>query len=284
LRLLLLVILSVITIALDYRIDFFKPVRNLLSAVVAPVQYVVDTPIKWSMALDATLSNHQTLLVENTRLRTQNLLLQARLQRLIALENENSQLRSLLSSAQQTGNEKMIVAQMLAVNTEPLSSEIVLDKGKHNGVYEGQPVLDARGIMGQVTQVGPLTSRVLLLTDLRSAIPVQDTRNGIRGIVVGRGNLAKLALTDIPVTVDVKVGDTLVSSGLDGHYPSGHPVGVISHIRADPNEQFTAIEITPSAQLDRNQFVLLIWPPKIPTIDAPKLIQTVNTPKKINKK
>lgn len=255
---------------LDRRTHYLTPIRNTLSAIVAPIQYGVSAPIKWVETLNTSFSSRQALLAENSALRAQQLLLQAKLQTLIALESENSQLRALLASSPRMGNTHAIIARLLAVNTEPLISEIVLDKGQQDGVYVGQPVLDAEGIMGQVVQVGPLTSRVLLITDLRSAIPVQDSRNGVRGIVVGRGNLVRLALTDVPTTVDVKTGDALVSSGLDGRYPAGYPVGTVSHAHIDPNAQFTAIEVTPSAQLDRNQYVLLIWPPKVPVVDAPK--------------
>jgi rod shape-determining protein MreC len=267
---------------LDHRTHRLSPVRNTLSAIVTPIQYLVDSPIKWVETGSTTFVSRQALLAENTRLRAQQLLLEAKLQKLIALQTENSQLRALLASLPHLGSTQVVIAQLLAVATEPLVSEVVLDKGQRQGVYEGQPVLDAKGIMGQIIQIGPLTSRVLLIDDLRSAIPVQDSRNNVRGIAIGHGKLASLGLTDIPATVDVKVGDMLVTSGLDGHYPAGYPVGVISRVRQDPADQFTAIDVTPTAQLDRNQYVLLIWPPKAPVVDVPKL--SSNKPKLHKKK
>jgi rod shape-determining protein MreC len=276
LRLILLVILAIVFMVLDHhRARIFTPVRNTLSTIAAPIQYLVSTPIKWVATFSTHLASRQSLLADNAQLHAQQLLLQAKLQQLSALQNENIQLRALLSSIPHTDATKTDIARLLAVNTDPFINEVVLDRGAHTGVYEGQPVIDAKGIMGEVIQVGTLTSRVMLITDLRSAIPVQDTRNGVRGIAVGRGNLSQLALTDIPTTVDIKPGDNLVSSGLDGHYPAGYPVGVVSRVHQDPGEQFTAIDITPSAQLDRNQFVLLLWPPQTPAIDAPKSQQPI---------
>jgi rod shape-determining protein MreC len=255
---------------LDEREHYLLPVKIALDTLVAPLQYAVDAPAQWSKTLNTNLVSRQALLAENATLRANQLLLQAKLEKLIALENENRQLRALLLSTPHLGSSRIAVAQLLDVNTDPLVSEVIIDKGFKSGVYEGQPVLDAYGIMGQVVQVGPLTSRVLLITDLRSAVPVQDARSGIRGIVTGQGKLAKLALIDIPDTADVHAGDTLVSSGLGGHYPEGYPVGIVIAVRRAIGQSFMHVDAVPSAQLDKSQNLLLIWPEHSPTIDLPK--------------
>ena len=224
---------------LDHREHYLTPLRVGLNALVAPVQYLVDAPIKVVETLSSNFSAREALIAENTFLRAQQLLLQAKLQKLIALERDNNELRALLKSSPKVQGERIAVAQLLAVSTDPLTSELVIDKGLHAQIYEGQPVVDATGIVGQVMQVGAFTSRVLLITDIRSAVPVQDARSGVRGIIVGRGNLAKLALTHIAETVDVKVGDVLVSSGLGGHYPEGYPVGVVSLVSHNSGGQLT---------------------------------------------
>ncbi len=277
LRLIFLVILSIFLMVLDQREHYLTPLRNGLTAFVAPIQYLVNAPIRGVQTLLDNLSSRETLLAENTSLKAKQLLLQAQLQKLIALENENMELRALLQSSPRLQNRHIAIAHLLAVSTDPLISELVLDKGRKAGVYIGQPVLDANGVMGQIIQVGPLTSRLLLIADLRSAVPVQDTRNGVRGIVVGQGQMAKLLLTDIPDTVDVKQGDLLVTSGLGEHYPAGYPVGVVTQVQHDTGAQFTHIEITPSAKLNRNQPILLIWPPAMLDIDAPKSISATKT-------
>ncbi len=265
---------------LDQREHYLTPIRTVLTAAVAPMQYMVDIPVKFTGRLNINLTSHETLLTENASLRANQLLLQAKLQRLVALETENKQLRALLKSSPAVENQRIAVAQLLAVSTDPVMSEVVLDKGKNDDVYVGQPVVDANGVMGQIIQVGLTTSRVLLITDLRSAVPVQDARDGVRGIVIGQGNLAPLALTDIPDTVDVQVGDLLISSGLGGHYPAGYPVGVVSKVQHDSGEQFTNITVRPNAQLSRNQQVLLIWPPLTPTIDVPQSLPITPAPLK----
>jgi rod shape-determining protein MreC len=255
---------------LDHRQHYLSPVHTVLTAVVAPIQYAVSYPIKLITDADNSLTSRQKLLAENVALRAQQLLLQGQLQKFLALENENNQLRSLLASATQMHNRRITIAQLLAVEPDTFVNEVILDKGQRDGLYLGQPVLDAYGILGQIIQIGPLTSRVLLITDLRSAIPVQDTRSGVRGLLIGNGKLSDLLLTNIPNTADVREGDILVSSGLGGRYPAGYPVGTIKTIRHNPSEQFTQIAVTPKAHPDSSQQVLLIWPPKQPTPDRAK--------------
>ncbi|MDQ8039955.1 MAG: rod shape-determining protein MreC, partial [Rickettsiella sp.] len=227
--------------------------------------YIIDAPLRLVNNISQTLVTRKTLHLENTKLHSQQLFLEAKLQRFDALESENRQLSQLLSASEHLKKQHLELAQLLLVNADPLLNEVVLDKGKSNGVYVGQPVIDADGIMGQVISVNALTSRVLLITDFRSAIPVQDVRSDARGILVGQGRLAKLLLKDIPGTVDIKVNDLLVSSGLGGHYPPGYPVGLVSSITMNVATQFAYIQVDPSAQLNRNRPVLLIWPNKSPT-------------------
>lgn len=254
---------------LDHRQHYLVPVRNGLTTLVSPLQYLVDAPIKLWNTLDTNLSSRQRLVTENASLHAQQLLLQAKLQKLTALQDENNQLRALLKSKPRLNTEHIAVAQLLAVATDPLVSEVVLDMGQQDNVFVGQPVLDADGIMGQVIQTGPFTSRVLLITDLRSAISVQDSRSGVRGIVEGRGTMLPLALVNIPFTVDIQVGDELVSSGLDDRFPAGYPVGKVQRILHPTGEQFATIEVTPSAHLNRSQQALLVWPVQKPAVDVP---------------
>ncbi len=271
-RLFFLTLLSIALMVLDQRQHYLAPLRNALTALVAPLQYLVNAPIRGMQTLSDNLSSRERLLAENTSLKAQQLLLQAQLQNLIALENENKELRALLQATPRLKNQRITIAHLLAVSTGALMSELILNKGRKADIYVGQPVLDANGVMGQIIQVGQLTSRLLLISDLRSAVPVQDARNGVRGIVVGQGHLEKMLLTDIPDTVDVKEGDLLVTSGLGGHYPEGYPMGIVARIQHDTGAQFTHIEVTPSARLNRNQPLLLIWPPAVPDIDVSKSI------------
>lgn len=244
---------------LDHRVPAFSDVRSALSYVVLPIRFTVDWPVNKLREFTTLLSSQDNLLETNAKLRARQLLLQAKLQRLLAVEKENIQLRNLLGSSYHVQG-KVTAAELLAVDLDVFSQQVILNKGAKDHIYVGQPVLDAYGVMGQVVSVSPDTSRVLLITDSRSAVPVQDNRNGLRGIVVGTGSGSDLKMINVPDTADIKVGDVLVSSGLGQRYPVGYPVGVVKSIQHQPGNEFANIVVTPSAHVNRSRQVLLVWP------------------------
>lgn len=253
-----LAILSVLFMVLDQRSVYFHQAQTYLSVVSVPFQYAVNGPIQLIEWISDSLTTDHEILEENAKLRAQQLLLQAKLQRMIAVENENSQLRALLQSSPHVGG-KFTVAQLLAVNMDPFVQKVILDKGANEKIYIGQPVLDAYGVMGQVIKLGLKTSEVLLLTDPQSAISVQDSRNGVRAIVSGSGN-NKLQLVNVPDSTDIQEGDLMVTSGLDQRFPQGYPVGTVKKVTRDPEFRFANIILEPSAHIDRSRMVLLVWP------------------------
>ncbi|HEY7841920.1 MAG TPA: rod shape-determining protein MreC, partial [Gammaproteobacteria bacterium] len=178
------------------------------------------------------------------------------------VEEENRRLRELLESSIQL-RERVLVAELLAVEMEPFRRQVVINKGRREGAYDGQPVVDAGGIMGQIIHVGPFSSTVLLITDPSHALPVQVNRNGLRAIAVGTGRDNVLLLEHLPTNADIKRGDLVVSSGLGHRFPRGYPVGTIADIGLEPGESFARVEVTPSAQLGRSREVLLVWPQRI---------------------
>jgi len=208
--------------------------------------------------LKSVISTHDDLIKENLRLKTDQLLLRSQLQRLLAIESENNYLKSLLQSSQQVKS-KTLIAELLSVASEPFVHQVILNKGSRDGVYNGQPVLDASGVMGQVIQAGPITSRVLLINDPRSGIAVQSARNGVRAIAVGDSYSGKMKLMYVPKTADIKTNDIFITSGLGDHYPEGYPVGKVLSVVNDPTNQFAAIYLQPSARLDSSRQVLLVW-------------------------
>lgn len=246
---------------LDQKAIFFQKIRSDLSVVVLPIQYLVDVPIKTVHWIVSSVTSQQQLLADNARLRAHELLLQSKLQKLLALERENAQLRELLKSTSHVGGH-VVVAQLLAVDVDPNLQQIIIDKGRRYRVYRGQPVLDAYGVVGQVIHIGPLTSRVMLITDPKSAVPVQDYRNGVRAIVIGQGSSDKLTLINVPDTSDIQKGDLFVTSGLGLRFPVGYPVGVVSELSHTPGKRFATVLLNPSAHIDRTQQVLLAWPSK----------------------
>lgn len=253
----------------NYQGGYISQIRSQLTLLVLPLQYILDKPIKFVHWIENSFSSQQEVLAENARLRARQLLLEAKLQKLLGLELENVELRQLLSASSRF-SEHVLVAQMLNANLDPLNQEVLLDKGSREGVYVGQPVLDAYGIIGQVIDVSPLSSRVLLVTDGRSAIPVQNNRNGVRAIVTGTGYPDELNLLHMTYTADVKVGDLFVTSGLGGRFPFGYPVGAITKIVRTSGERFALITLKPSSHVDRARLVILIWPAK----DQEELVST----------
>lgn len=244
---------------LDFRSTLIHKWRSNLSTLVWPIQVVVNKPIEIIHDISVSFISKQSLLDENAKLRAQELLLQSQLQKLYVLQKENDQLKQLLLSSPRVEGHVQ-AAQLLAVSLAPELQQVVLDKGQHDSVYVGQPVLDAYGVIGQVVDVAPLTSKILLITDQHSAIPVQDYRNGLRAVAVGTGDINKLQLINVTQTMDVRAGDLFVTSGLGLRYPVGYPVGVVSQIKHEPRERFAMIELTPSAHLEQTQQVLLASP------------------------
>ncbi|MCW8828840.1 MAG: rod shape-determining protein MreC, partial [Gammaproteobacteria bacterium] len=250
---------------LDHRQQTLEGIRSGLSLVVYPMQYLVNLPfviVDWA---DETLSTHKTLLAQNRELRSRQLKLDFRLQKLAALEAENERLRALLQSASRNW-ERVLIAELLSVDFDPFKHRVLLNKGSRDGVFEGHPLLDARGVMGQVIHVTPINSTAILITDPAHAIPVQVNRNGLRALAVGTGENNTLDIPHLPNNADIEVGDLLVTSGLGLRFPSGYPVATVDTIRRDPGQPYAQISATPLAQLDHAREVLLVWPelPEVP--------------------
>ena len=252
------VLISIALIVVDQKVAMFQPVRSALSLVALPFQYAVSAPVRLVQWATESATVQRDLVIENARLRAHELLLEARLQRLSALEQENRELRGLLKSASKVQG-KTQAAELLAVSLQPDIEEVIIDAGQTKNAYVGQPVLDAYGVVGEIVDVGPLSSKVMLISDPKSAVPVQDDRSGVRAIVVGLGSSGTLQLINVPDRSDIKVGDPFVSSGLGLRYPAGYPVGIVLKIEVDAHQKQTII-LQPSAHLNRDQQVLMVWP------------------------
>lgn len=243
----------------DHRYHYLAESRSVLTSIISPLRIMVDAPARLINWLEINIAQQHNLVVENEQLRTEQLILRTKLQRLTALREENDQLRALLKSSSKVGG-KLLVAQLLAVDLAPFTRQVVLNKGRHDNVFVGQAVLDAYGVMGQVIEVNRSSSRVLLISDSRSAVPVQSTRTGSRSIAVGQGVSNDLQLLFVPDTADFQVGDSLETSGLGKRFPVSYPVGVISEVTHKAGERFSQITVYPSAHLDSSRQVLLVWP------------------------
>lgn len=251
-------LLSVALMILDARQGRLQQLRAVLGVVVLPIQYVVDLPVTAARWVRDSLGTRQTLVEENASLRAQRLLLEAQMTRYAALEAENARLRDLLGSSLQVGD-RVLIAELLTVDMDPYRQLVTLNKGAQQGVYVGQTLLDSGGIMGQVIQVGPLSSTGMLISDPGHAIPVQILRTGLRTIALGTGSASRLDLPYLANTVDVRPDDLLVTSGLGGRFPPGYPVGTVVSVSPDPGSGFARVAAVPTAQLERSREVLLVW-------------------------
>jgi rod shape-determining protein MreC len=256
-------VISIVMMAFDYRFEQMERLRGALSVAIYPLQYLVNVPEKIIEWASVELEARQTLLRENALLRQENLYLKTHSQKFAAVQSENKRLRELLDSAKDSG-ERVLMAEVVAMDAKESSHQVVLDKGSQDGVYLGQPIIDANGVMGQVVHVNPVSSTGLLVTDASHAIPVKVNRNGVRAIASGGGANDKLELMHVPVNADVKKGDLLVSSGLDGRFPAGYPVGEIVDVEHGSGEPYARISAKPSAEFSHPQEVLLVWPMRDP--------------------
>jgi len=271
-----LAIVSIAMMVADQRYDQLERVRGWLSAAAYPVQVTVDLPFRiWHRVTES--------FADRSRLRTDNLELTARLrlanlqlQRFAALEDENRRLRDMRENSAGVA-ERVLVASILNVDLDPFRHRVLLDKGADSGVFKGQAVLDAEGIFGQVSQVHARTAEVILISDAEHAIPVQSNRSGLRSIAVGTGDSDRLSLPFVTVESDLKAGDLLISTGMGGVFPSGYPVAEVLRVERDPAATFAVVDARPTARLDRNREVLLVWfdPPVVyttpPEATAPEM-------------
>lgn len=250
-------VLAVLIWLLDSHTEFLRPLRQHMMSISSPLQVLTSLPGRLAEWGDNSLVSRETLQAENSALRAENRILQQKLQKMATLIAENARLTELLNSSQQLDDD-VLIARLMGVTPDPLRQEIVLDKGMDAGIQVGGAVLDAHGVAGQVIEVGSHSSRVMLITDTQSAIPVQIVRNGIRLVAEGSGHLGELHLRHVAATTDILENDVLVSSGLDGHYPTHYPVATIRAIERDATQAFLVVHAAPVAQLNRSRHFLLV--------------------------
>lgn len=257
LRLLAYLTLAVVLIVLDHRGGWLSRVRQQAQALTQPIRAVAGLPGRVVEAVSNDAGTLRQLSADNRRLRNELLVTRARMARLATVNADNARLRGLLGASQQ-GSLDVQLAPVLDVDLDPTRQRLVLSAGSGDGVRIGQTVIDAGGVVGQIIEVGPLQSTVLLLTDPDHAIPVAIARNGVRLIAYGTGRADQLALASVPLSSDVKVGDVVVTSGLGGRFAAGFPVGVIAALRPDESRAFLVGDVKPAAQLDRGRDMLLL--------------------------
>lgn len=257
-------LLSVFLLLSDARFNQLEVLRQAVGLVLHPLQEIANSPLVLSRrAADFFVTQNQ-LAGENTRLRQLQLTNAARLQQNQALQAENTHLRRLLGVKERFGT-SAVAAEVMSAGRDPFSRRIIVDKGSSDRIQPGQAVIDDNGLVGQVTRVQVLSSEITLITDKGEAVPVEVVRNGLRAIAFGHGQDNTLELAFMPVNMDIQNGDQLVTSGIDGTYPRGLPVAVVSQIERNAAYPFAKITCTPSAGVDRYRNLLVVSsanPPK----------------------
>jgi rod shape-determining protein MreC len=249
---------SAMLMAVDHRYDHLRVVRSTFATLLYPLQWLADSPITLVDWASETFASRRELLLDNAQLHAENLKLHGQQQKMIALEAENMRLRGLLGTSFKVG-ERVLIAELMAVDLAPYRQQVLVDKGTRSGVYVGQAVLNADAVIGQVTEVTPFTATVLMITDAAHALPVRNHRTGRRTIAVGTGKVHRLSLPYLPNNTKFEVGDLLVTSGMGRHFPTGYPVARVVNVERRPGDPFSSVIAEPIAKLDRIREVLLVW-------------------------
>jgi rod shape-determining protein MreC len=266
LRFLALIVISILLMYFDNRDSHLVAVRKSIGVAVYPLRVIVDAPVRvWDWIADSTTSRNDMQL-ELARLKAERLLTNARLQKLNSLEAENARLRAMLDARAQV-RDKTRVAEIMSVDANPYDHSLVIDIGTLDGVMDGQALVDANGVVGQVIEAGLMTSQAMLISDTDHALPVEVNRSGLRTIVVGTGTIDSLDLPFVVNNADIRVGDLLVTSGLGGTFPAGYPVAVVDSVTRIPYEAYADVTAKPAASLGQVREVLLIFPAEEPNSD-----------------
>ena len=255
---LLLATVALSLLLIDTYTPWLKPARLWLAEVATPIYWVANLPSRISELGDETVVGRAALEEENEHLRTELLILKGRIQRTSELAAENVRLRNLLNATELL-QDSVLVTELIGVSPEPSLQTIRINRGEESGVFVGQALLDADGLMGQVIEVYRNSSKVLLISDSSHALPVQVLRNGVRSIAEGMGDYRQLKLRHVSPTTDIRVGDQLVSSGLGNRYPVGYPVGTVTSVDTMSGYAYLNVLLEPTARIDRSRHLLLLF-------------------------
>ena len=251
-------IVSVVLMFYDRRGGWLDTARYGLQATIYPLQLAVNSPSAAWRWMQESFSTREALQKEVDELRTQLRDQQLVTMRQAALEQENATLRG-LNGAMPEVIEKRLIGEVINVEVSTLRQRLLINRGGSSGVYRAQPVITGAGVLGQVYRTGPFSSEIILITDSEHALPVQVLRSGVRTIALGTGRATALELPYVPQNADVKVGDVLVTSGLDQVFPFGLPVGRVTKIERDPTLPLAQIVAEPLARIEADREVLFIW-------------------------
>lgn len=256
-RLIVFSTLSLVLMASDSKFNYLTGMRQSMMVVVQPLQVIANSPFVAFDNIQSYFISKQSLQKDVQHLNQQLLFQSAKLQSLVTLESENEHLRSLFE-ASKAAHQKTRMAEIMNMGRDPFTRKVMLNVGTNQNVVPGQAVIDANGVLGQVTRVYTYSSEVTLLTDKELAIPIQIERNALRAIAFGDGRSNAVDLPYLPANVDIKKGDKLVTSGIDGVYPPGLAVATVTLVKSNPTAPFARIMALPVAGIENHRQVLLL--------------------------
>lgn len=258
LRFLLILIISIMIIIFDGKLNMFFQVKKYASDSVDLLYYLYDGPCYIFSVVSKILKGYKKIILENHALHQELLIKKSELLLLDQYQQENYRLRELIQSPLCCKKRK-IISRVIFINTDPWIHQIVVNKGTKNDVYVGQPVITDEGIVGQVIAVNKFSSRVLLIYDANHALPVQIKRNNTRMILIGRGYNDMSLYAECSIEINICIGDILVTSGLDGRFPEGYPVAIVSNILINKEQDFMTVYAIPTVKFQKLRNALLIW-------------------------
>jgi len=253
------VITCLVVLFFDWRMPYVvKPARDVLYAAYNPIYALASYPVLSREWLNQQTKSEAQLRRENTAMQAELLQAQVRLQKLSELSAENNRLRGLLDTPLIIDG-RMQIAEVIGTDADPLRHIIIINRGAVDHLKVGQTVLDDKGIMGQLVDVYPHSSRVMLLSDKEHSLSVRLERTGMRAIVSGTGDLGQLKMDYVATSANVKVGDKVYSSGLGEHFPAGYLVGTVSKVSRHTSGEFAEIDVKPAAQLASGHHVVVLF-------------------------
>jgi rod shape-determining protein MreC len=263
-------LIALILLVADSRLRSLSTIRQVVGAVLYPLQVVALLPRDAAYMVGDYFSSLSAMQKENRALREEQIANGHTLQQVQQLSAENAHLRKLLSANERLAVQS-VMTEILYDARDAFTRKIIVDRGSKHGVSQGQPVIDDVGVVGQVTRVFPFTSEVTLLTDKDQAIPVQVVRSGLRSIAYGQGHSGSLDLRFMPANADIQNGDLLITSGIDGVYPAGLSVAKVTQVDRKSSDAFARIVCQPLAGIDRNrQLLILLTDANFPPRPAPE--------------
>ncbi|MFX2256642.1 rod shape-determining protein MreC [Acinetobacter variabilis] len=252
-------ITCLVVLFFDWRMPHVvQPARDVLYAAYNPIYAVASYPVLSREWLNQQTKSEAQLRRENTAMRAELLQAQVRLQKIAELSAENTRLRGLLDTSLILDG-RMEIAEVIGTDADPLRHIIVINRGSNNKLKVGQTVLDDMGIMGQIIDVYPHSSRVMLLSDKKHSLSVRLEHTGMRAIVSGTGDLGRLKMEYVPTSANIKVGEKVYSSGLGQHFPAGYLVGTVSKVQRHNSGEFAQIDVVPAAQLAGGHHVVVLF-------------------------